>query len=231
MAAFAACCLTAVSFAGGASAARPQTPAYTLDTVLLKMDGVSRTFTGMESAVERIQYVDLTEQNLKFDSGKLYIARKAKEASMRYDIKSPSEQIVVVDKGKVQLYNPKEKKVDIRVIDPAKAGDLELLLVGFGQSREDILRLYQPSIVGLETADGKADGKKTVVLDLKPKGNRQNFTAIRLWLDTERWIPVRTRITQPSRDAWTIIYRDVKIGNIPESTFELKLPKDVKISP
>ena len=211
-------CFLGVAAANSASAAQPQTPSYTLDQVLSKMDAVSKTFKAMEGNIERLQYNFLAEQNLIEDTGKLFIARQGKEARLRYYIKPPHEQNVVIDKGKVQIYMPKEKKVDVRVIDPSHQQDIELLLVGFGQSAEDIRRLYEPSLAGTDIINGK----KTVMLDLKPKGSSQSFTSIRLWLDPERWVPVRTRIVQPSKDIWTIIYKDVKVGPVSESTFEPK---------
>jgi outer membrane lipoprotein-sorting protein len=199
----------------------------TLDTVLSKMDAVSQSFTSVEASLERVEYTFFADTTLT-DRGKLFMARAGKETRVRYDIKTPREETTVIDKGRVVQFNPKSKQpATVRNVDPKNLDLLEFLLVGFGQSRADILRLYDSSIGGTETVGAK----KAVVLDLKPKessGIADDIASIRLWLDPDRWIPVRTRIVLPSKNTWTIGYTDVKLGGVSGSVFEVKQQIAVK---
>jgi outer membrane lipoprotein-sorting protein len=102
--------------------------------------------------------------------------------------------------------------------------------VGFGQSSAEIRKVYDPVIKGTETIEEK----KTTVLELKPKQGSpaaSQITSVVLWLDQDRWLPIRTKVTLPNKDTNTVTYRDVKMGTPKDSCFDLKLPKNVKIIP
>ena len=54
------------------------------------------------------------------------------------------------------------------------------------------------------------------------------FSAIRLWVDKARSIPVQTRLTEPTGDHTTIRFEKVQVNQpLPKDAFLLKLPKDV----
>jgi outer membrane lipoprotein-sorting protein len=66
------------------------------------------------------------------------------------------------------------------------------------------------------------------VLDLKPKSGR--IKSVRLWLDQKKWVAVKLQVTESSGDYFILKYSNIKLNeNIPDSVFDLKLPKDVNI--
>jgi outer membrane lipoprotein-sorting protein len=97
------------------------------------------------------------------------------------------------------------------------------LLVGFGPGAADLGKKYEVTLVGEETL-GTAPAW---VLDLKPR-DAGLFSAIRLWVDKARAIPVQTRLTEPTGDHTTIRFEQVQVNaTLPPASFDLKLPKDV----
>ena len=77
----------------------------------------------------------------------------------------------------------------------------------------------------------RIDGQKTSVLELQPKDPKASamFTSIRLWMDQQRWIPVQIKTTEAGGDYMVLKFANIKMNQkIPDSAFELKLPKDVQ---
>jgi outer membrane lipoprotein-sorting protein len=212
------------------SAGAAQAPSQTTDTILTKMDGVSRNFAGMEASIERVAFTYFADDESKED-GTIYFSRRSGETRIRVEITTPAPKSVLIDKGKAQIFNPKINQVQEYRLDQAKQRDLaEFLLIGFGQSSADIRKLYDPSIKGTEAIDGK----KATLLELKPKAGTPaaaQITSIVLWLDQDRWVPIRTRIMMPNKDSNTVTYRNVKMGTPKASAFDLKMPKNVKVVP
>ncbi|HEX5000476.1 MAG TPA: hypothetical protein VFY29_19795 [Terriglobia bacterium] len=219
-----------VIFAAMGTVARAQSTTPTTDTVLSRMDSASRTFTGMQASIDRLIYSYFAEDESK-DNGKVFLASKNGETRIRIDITDPGQQSLVIEKGWIRLYNKRLNQLQEREIGKTQQHDLaEFLLVGFGQSGADIRRLYDPAVRGTD----KIDGKPVVILELKPKAGSEaasKITSITLWLDSGKWIPVRTKVTQPSKDTHTVTYRDLKMGAPGNKSFDLDLPKDVKRIP
>jgi outer membrane lipoprotein-sorting protein len=75
------------------------------------------------------------------------------------------------------------------------------------------------------------NGQKTSILELKPKSTQVSalFNKIRLWMDQTRWIPVQSQLTEASGDYMIVKFTNIKMNvNVPDSAFDLKMPKDVK---
>jgi outer membrane lipoprotein-sorting protein len=184
----------------------------------------------MEASIERVDFNNLAEDESR-ERGKIFFARKAAETRIRIDITAPREETILIDKGKLLVFSPKIKQLKERSLEGSQQHDLtEFLLVGFGQSSADIRKLYDPSVKGTEDINGK----KTTILELKPKTGSsaaKEITSIVLWLDQNRWVPVRAKITQPSKDSTTVNYLDIKMGPAKDSAFNLEIPPKTKIIP
>jgi outer membrane lipoprotein-sorting protein len=73
------------------------------------------------------------------------------------------------------------------------------------------------------------DGKKTSVLELKPKSAGM-FKSVRMWMDQDKWIAVQIRTSESSGDYMIVKFSNEKTnGGLPDSVFELKMPKDVHV--
>jgi len=140
---------------------------------------------------------------------------------LRWNYTSPQPSVMMIKDGTFARYIPKSKQV---FRGPAK-GEADLL-VGFGPGAAGLGKKYEVTLVGKETVDGAP----AWVLDLKPRAGEASglFSAIRLWIDEGRSIPVQTRLTEPTGDHTTIRFEKVVInGALPAGAFDLKLPRDV----
>ncbi len=220
--------ITAVVLILGASAfsAADAQGAYTLDQVLAKMAEVGKSFQSMSGAIERTKVTVLVNDKA-IDTGVVYFVRRGTQTRIKLEITKPEQQSMLIDKGKAQLYFPRLKQVQEFFLGKNQ-DKAEFLLVGFGQSNENIRNFYDVALVGEEVVDGR----KTSVIDMKPKSKQVSamFTAIRLWMDQQRWVPLQSKLTEASGDYMIVKFGNIKINaKVPESVFDLKLPKDVQV--
>jgi len=199
--------------------------AFTLDQVFAKMDEVAKTFRSTEANLERT-HVTVLVNDKDTASGKFYYTRRGKEPRVKYEITKPTAQYLLIDKGKLQLYTPNLRQVQQGSLGEHSAAVEQFMALGFGQSSEDLKKNYDVTLAN----DDVVDGRKMTVLDLKPKNPGMGLKTIQLWMDQQKWIAVQIRATENSGDYGLYKFTNVKMnGGIPESVFDLKLPKDVRI--
>jgi outer membrane lipoprotein-sorting protein len=199
--------------------------AYTLDQVLSKMETNGKNFRSMQASMERTK-VTVIVNDKAVDTGAVYFTRRGNATRIMVDITKPEQQKMLVDQGKAMLYFPKLKQVQEYFLGKNQ-DKAEFLLIGFGTSNQDIRKFYDTTLVGEEVINGQ----KTSVLELKPKSTQVSalFNKIRLWLDQTKWIPIQSQLTEASGDYMIVKFTNIKMNvNIPESAFDLKMPKDVK---
>jgi len=138
----------------------------------------------------------------------------------RWDYETPQASVMVVKDSRFARYFPQSKQV---FRGPAK-GEADLL-VGFGPGAADLGRKYDVTLVGDETVGAVP----AHVLDLKTRpGQGGLFAGIRLWIDASRFIPLQTRLTEPTGDYTTVRFEHVVLnGPMKPADFDLVLPKDV----
>src|SRR5262245_28294155 len=83
----------------------------TLDQVYAKMDEVAKTFRSSQSDLERTHVTIIVPDDKDIASGKFYYVRRGKEPRAKMELTKPVPQYALVDKGKIQIYNPKIKQV------------------------------------------------------------------------------------------------------------------------
>jgi outer membrane lipoprotein carrier protein len=138
---------------------------------------------------------------------------------MRWDYVTPQPGVMMIKDGAFARYVPQTKQV----FRGAAKGEADLL-VGFGPGAADLGKKYDVTLLPEE----KVGTAAAHVLDLKPRTGGGLFSAIRLWVDKARVLPVQTRLTEPTGDYSTIRFENVIVnGALPSTAFELKLPKDV----
>ena len=104
----------------------------------------------------------------------------------------------------------------------------EFLLLGFGSNRAAMKEAYNIRLIGQE----KIGNRSTYLLELSPKSQKVSafFSQIVLWVDSERWIPIRQKLVEPNRDYQLIDFDEVQLNApVKEATFDLKLPKGVSV--
>lgn len=140
----------------------------------------------------------------------------------RWDYKAPQESVMLVKDGSFARYFPQTKQV----FRGRAKGEADLL-VGFGPGASDLGRKYEVTLLG----DEEVGRSRAHVLDLKPKGDQAGaalFQAVRLWVDAVRFIPLQTRLTEPTGDYTTVRFENVSINAaLPPGAFDLALPKGV----
>ncbi|HUG54226.1 MAG TPA: outer membrane lipoprotein carrier protein LolA [Vicinamibacteria bacterium] len=138
---------------------------------------------------------------------------------LRWEYTAPQPGVMMIKDGRFARYVPQTKQV---FRGPAR-GEADLL-VGFGPGAADLGQKYEVTLLPEE----KVGAVAAHVLDLAPRTPGGLFSAIRLWVDKVRLIPVQTRLTEPTGDYTTIRFDDVVINRaLPSGAFDLKLPKDV----
>jgi len=138
---------------------------------------------------------------------------------MRWDYLTPQPGVMMIRDGTFERYVPQTKQV----FRGGARGEADLL-VGFGPGAADLGKKYEVTLLPEE----KVGAIRSYVLDLRPRAGGGLFSAIRLWVDEARVIPVQTRLTEPTGDYSTIRFDDVVVNRpLPSTAFELKLPKDV----
>ena len=197
---------------------------YTLDQVFAKMDAISKTFQSSQADIERT-HVTILVNDKDVSSGKFFYVRKGNEPRVRLELEKPAVQQLLIDKGKLQIYTPNLKQVQEAQLGQHQDKVEMFMALGFGQSSQDLKKNFTVTLAG----DEVVDGKKTTVLELKPK-NSTMFRSVRMWMDQQKWVSVQIKTTEASGDYMNLKFSDIKINSkIPESAFNLKLPKDVRV--
>ena len=197
---------------------------YTLDQVFANLDEAQKTFRSVDANIERT-HVTIVVNDKDVSSGKFYYTKRGKEPRVKLEIQKPMTQYLLIDRGKLQMYTPSLKQVQETSLSGRQEKIEMFMALGFGQSSADLKKNFDVSLAGEEVIDGK----KTAVLELKPK-NTTMFRSVRLWLDQQKWVSVQIRTTESSGDYLTVRFTNIKLNpKIPESVFDLKLPKDVNV--
>src|SRR5206468_11064136 len=99
------------------------------------------------------------------------------------------------------------------------------MALGFGKSSKDLKDKFD-----VRLADEEAlNGKKTSVLEIKPK-NSAMFKSVQMWMDQQRWVAVQIKTTESCGDYMVLRFSNIKLNvNLPDSIFDLKMPKDVRV--
>lgn len=174
----------------------------------------------------------LLSMRADFEQTKLFLALDEQETMrgkvalqvpgrFRWDYTLPQPSAMLIKDGRFARYFPQTRQV---VRGSSGKGEADLL-VGFGPGSQGLGQKYDVSLQGQE----QVGGRNSYVLDLKPKAGQGGlFAEIRLWIDALRFVPLQTRLTEPTRDHTTVRFDNVEINpKLPADAFELKLPKDV----
>ncbi len=197
---------------------------YSLEQVFAKMDEVQKTFRSAAADIERT-HVTVLVNDKDISSGKFYYTRRGKEPRVKLELLKPAPQFLLIDKGKLQLYTPNLKQVQEVSITGHKDKVEMFMALGFGQSSQDLKNNFDVRLAGEEVVNGR----KTSVLDLKPK-NSAMFRSVQMWMDQQKWVAVQIKTTENSGDYMILKFSNIKLNTgIPDSVFELKMPKDVRV--
>ena len=206
----------------GISALAQGEPSPETKRVLSRMDDANRTLTGMTADV-KLTKVTTVVNDVSEETGKLFHKRSKKESRTRLDYLTPETKSLLIEKGKVFVYEPRIKR--LYVYEQGKnRNQAEFFLIGFGPS-SNLTRVYDVKFLKDETVNGI----QTSLLELTPKSPAM-FTKILLWIDQTRWIPIQIRPTESSGDYLTIEFTNIQLNpNLSDKMFKLDTPPDVEV--
>lgn len=197
--------------------------------VLALIDQSGKKLVDLSADIKQTK-VTLVVNDTSSETGKLYLKRTNNNNRTRIDYEKPETKTLLIDGGKVLIYEPKIKR--LQEVDLGKnRAQAEFLLTGVGQSSESLTNSYDVRFLKEETVSGA----KTSLLELKPKSEKVSsmFSVILLWIDHTSGLPIQTRLTESSGDYLTLLLENIKINpKLSDKLFKLNLPSDVqKIKP
>ncbi len=189
--------------------------------VLARMDQAGQKITDLSADIKQTK-VTLVVNDTSTESGKLYLKRTKNYNRTKLEYDKPELKNLLIDKGKVQIYEPKINR--LQEIDLGKnRAQAEFLLTGVGKSSSEITKSYDVRFVKEESLNGT----KTSVLELKPKSSNVSamFSSILLWVDPVFGLPIQTQLTEASGDYLTFVLENIKINpKLPDKIFKLDVP-------
>jgi len=217
---FTLCCLLPFGAPGAVAQNDPN-----LQKVLTQMDSAAASFRTTQANFVWEQYWKVVNER-ESQKGTVYYRRAGKEIQMMADIADPPKS-VLFSNGKVEIYEPKVKRVTTYEAGKNRDAVESFLVLGFGGSGQDMLKSFDVKYLGTETVDGVNAAK----LELVPKSDRVRniFGKIWLWIDPARGISVQQQFFEPSGDYRLAKYSDFQINQkIADNVFKLKTASDTK---
>jgi len=207
--------------------------ADSLDAVLARMDQAAKPFRSLEANVHKTDYQDVFKETTEEDATFKMMKYAKTGVVLLAEFTGANKRTARIAGHEIKLYHPKANSVDVYDTRKfTKSADL-LFLVGFGDSKAEIQKTYNVTMGASETIDGI----KTTRIDLTPKSAeaKKLFNMIRLWIPEDKGNPIREKLIsgKESKDYTLFQFSNMKIRTVsdpalPESEFELNLPKDVK---
>src|SRR5215472_4586831 len=196
-----------------------------LEKVLAQMDSAAASFHTTQANFDWEQYWKVVNDK-ESQKGTVYYRRSGKEIQMMADITDPPKS-VLFSEGKVQLYEPKLKRVTSYEAGKNREAVESFLVLGFGGGGHDMLKSFEVKYLGPETVEGV----NTEKLELVPKSERVRniFAKIWLWIDPARGISTQQQFFEPSGDYRLAKYSNIQVNQkIPDNAFKLKTSGDTK---
>lgn len=213
--------ITLLFSASLASAAEPNE----LDVILKKIDEKQKTVEAMKGSFIQRKSLSLLQNEL-VSKGLMYFKRPQK---MMWEYREPEKNIMIVNGNIVWLYLPELKEATR--FDLSQKADIkrifEKMAVGMGQSPDELKKDYDVSLL----KKVKKGEKNLYVLELIPRDKAISglFKKIHLWFSDDGLL-YKTELFEKNNDTTIVEFQKLEINkSIPDSLFEFKPPKDVKV--
>lgn len=196
-----------------------------LRKILDQMDSTASAFRTTQAKFVWDQYWKVVNET-ESQRGTVYYRRAGNEIQMMADITDPPKS-VLFSSGKVQVYEPKLKRVTTYEAGKNREAVESFLVLGFGGSGHDMLKSFDVKYLGAESVGGI----EAVKLELIPKSERVRniFAKIWLWIDPARGISVQQQFFEPSGDYRLAKYSDIELNQkISDNAFRLKTSRDTQ---
>jgi outer membrane lipoprotein-sorting protein len=118
---------------------------------------------------------------------------------------------------------------DLERAERVPVGRLSSKVLEYLSASSSIGTLLEYFTVYLHTPE---DPAKPYLLDLIPRYKRleKRLKQLEIWIEPERYVPVRLRYTEADGDITDYLFENVRVNEeIPAERFELTLPADIEI--
>jgi outer membrane lipoprotein-sorting protein len=197
-----------------------------VDDVLGRMDRSARSFHSLTAKMHRVQFTAVLSESSTME-GTIRLKREKSGTAGIIEFEPPDPRTVYVKGKNIQVFYPKANSVEIYDASKYLSNIDQFLLLGFGTTSAELMKSYDVKAGGVETIGGKMCTR----IELTPKtaDMKQLITKIELWIPEGDSNPLREKVTEPSKNYELVDYSDLQLNpRVPDSTFELKLPKGVK---
>jgi outer membrane lipoprotein-sorting protein len=198
-----------------------------LEKVLRGMDENAAKFSTAQADFIWTPYNSVINETETPDRGKIYFRRAGKEIQMAAELQPPDGRQIVFADGKVQVYQPRTKVLDIYDAGAHREEVESFLVLGFGSSGEDLRKSFDVKYMGEE----KIGNVQTAKLELVPLAEKikRSFPRIDLWIDPQRGLSLRQELFQQGGDYRLADYSNIRLhGKVPDSAFKLKTSGQTK---
>ncbi|MEW6368692.1 MAG: outer membrane lipoprotein carrier protein LolA [Acidobacteriota bacterium] len=195
--------------------------AVTADEVLTGMEKAGRglkTFSA-EFTQERVFVI---AEDREERSGKFFYQAPGK---MVWDFEKPSPRTVLIEPGRVSIYDPPLKQLQRRKLDETTS---EFYIIGFGGTKKNITDKYEVELLDASTPAG---GATIYHLKLTPRSIEESmFSKIELWVDGTSHLPAQFKFYEKTTDETTFRFTNSKVNQaLPSSRFKIAPPPDTAI--
>ena len=210
------------------AAAKPETAtknaapsSSSLDQVLHSMDQNAAKFRSAQADFVWTPYNAVIGESEAPDKGRIYFRKVGEDIEMGSIFKPPDERQITFVKGKIEVYQPKTKVVDVWETSAHKDEAETFLVLGFGSSGQDLRKSFEVKYAGEE----KIGNVQTLKLQLTPLSQtvKKNFPEIDLWIDPQRGVSMRQKLLQAGGDYRLADYSNIRLNEkVPDSAFKIK---------
>lgn len=196
-----------------------------LNAILSRMDESAKQFKAVAASMHQIEYNALLNDSTSSDA-ELRIRRSKGGFAGVILYKPPETKTVAFAGDSAKIYYPKANEVQ-KIHAGEYLGYVSEFLL-FGTSGKELSKLYTVTPAGAESIGATA----TTHLVLMPKSPELKKLIVKLevWIPEGESYPIQEKATEPSQNAETFSFLDVKINpHLPDSAFELKVPPGTKV--
>ncbi|HUP02756.1 MAG TPA: outer membrane lipoprotein carrier protein LolA [Bryobacteraceae bacterium] len=203
-----------------------------LQQTLAKMQDASAAFHGLTADFQRTVYTAVIEE--KDESSGSIAVRRSGPASMEMlmVVKTPDPQQISFSGNTAQIYNPKTNICDVyEKIDKKYTSVLnQYMMLGFGSSPKDLVKLYKIAYLAAENAGGRA-AAKIELTPLQPD-TVTHLVSADLWIAGDTGLAIQQQLNYQGGNYTLAVYSKMRINpGIPDSALKMKLPGNVKMEP
>src|SRR5262249_47649601 len=128
-----------------------------LEGLLTVLDNAATKFHTAEASFVWDQYQKVVDET-DSQKGKVYLRRSGKDLQMMAEITDPDRKYVLLNEGKIQIYQPRIDQVT--VYTPGNREEVEsFMTLGFGGSGDALLKAVDVKYLGEEGGGGEGTAK------------------------------------------------------------------------